>query len=459
MLGKISREEIERIQKDAKQKGVQFVDLEFVDLLGNPKMCEATVESLEDVLLDGTWFDGSSIEGFARIAESDMFLVPDSSTWAPLPWTGNKTARLVCDVFIDEKTPFEGDPRYVLRRQLERAAKMGFEYKVGPELEFFLFKNGNGNVCPNGCGHKDSMSILQVHDNAGYFDLATRDEAVELRQEMVPALEKMGMKIERSHHEVAQGQHEIDFTYGNALPIADAVLTYKTTVKTLSKKYGLYASFMPKPVYGINGSGMHVHQSLWSGSKNLFYDGSDPYWLSQTAKYFMAGILEHARGLAAITNPTVNSYKRLVPGYEAPVYVCWGRINRSALIRIPRNLVGKEKGTRIECRFPDPSCNPYLAFAAMLAAGLDGIERKLEPSKPVEERVYGYEEDKRRNLGIKNLPGSLEEATIEFANDKVIRNALGEHVSERLLTVFKKDWDAYKTQVTPWEKERYYGVV
>ncbi|MEM4634041.1 MAG: glutamine synthetase family protein, partial [Candidatus Anstonellaceae archaeon] len=379
MIGDIKQDEVERLLSDARSKGVQFVDLEFVDILGNPKMCEVTVERLEDVLTSGTWFDGSSIEGFARIAESDMFLVPDTSTWATLPWTNNRTARLICDVYIDEKTPFLGDPRNVLKRQLEKASKKGYEYKVGPELEFFIFK-GNGS------------DEVQVHDNAGYFDLATRDAAFELRQEMVPALEKMGMKIERSHHEVAQGQHEIDFTYGNALPIADSVLTYKTTVKTLSKKYGLYASFMPKPIYGINGSGMHVHQSLWDKDKNLFYDPKNEYWLSDTALHFLAGIIAHARALAAITNPTVNSYKRLVPGYEAPVYICWGRINRSALIRIPRNLAGKEKGTRIECRFPDPSCNPYLAFAAMLAAGLDGIEKKLEPPQPVEERVYGYEE-------------------------------------------------------------------
>lgn len=448
MLGGVTSEEIGRVLNDAKQKGVEFIDLEFVDMLGSPKMCEITVERLEDALTSGTWFDGSSIEGFARIAESDMFLVPDTSTWAPLPWTANKTARIICDVYVDEKTPFPGDPRSILKRQLSRAEKMGFEYKVGPELEFFIFKGMNGE-----------QGAAQMHDNAGYFDLATRDEAVELRQEIVPALEKMGMKIERSHHEVAQGQHEIDFTYGNALPIADAVLTYKTTVKTLSKKYGLYASFMPKPVFGINGSGMHVHQSLWKDGKNLFYDGSNEYWLSKTAMHFLAGIMQHSRALAAVTNPSVNSYKRLVPGYEAPVYICWGRINRSALIRIPRNLVGKEKGTRIECRFPDPSCNPYLAFAAMLAAGLDGIERKLEPPKPVEERVYGYEEEKRRVLGIKTLPASLEEASRELASDKVVAEALGTHATERLLTIQKKDWDGYSTQVTPWEKERYFGVL
>jgi len=452
MLGNVNREEIGRILEDAKKKGVQFVDLEFVDVTGMPKMCEITVGRLEDTLSDGTWFDGSSIEGFARISESDMFLVPDTSTWAPLPWTGNRTARIICDVYVDEKTPFAGDPRSVLKRQLARAAEMGFEYKVGPELEFFIFKGFDG-------GDPSAPNAARVHDNAGYFDLATRDAAVELRQEIVPALESMGMKIERSHHEVAQGQHEIDFTYGNALPIADAVLTYKTTVKTLSKKYGLYASFMPKPRFGINGSGMHVHQSLWKDGRNLFYDGSDPYWLSGLARNFLAGIMEHARGLAAITNPTVNSYKRLVPGYEAPVYVCWGRINRSALIRIPRNLVGKEKATRIECRFPDPSCNPYLTFAAMLAAGLDGVERKLEPPAPVEERVYGYEEEKRKTLGIGTLPGSLEEAGAAFAADKVLVEGLGSQVAEKLLAIQKKDLDAYRMQVTQWEMERYFGVL
>lgn len=450
MLGNITVEEKERIFADAKQKGVQFVDLEFVDILGMPKMCEITLDGLHDVLEHGSWFDGSSIEGFARISESDMFLVPDTSTWAVLPWSGGKTARLICDVYMDEKTPFAGDPRQVLKRQLARAAKMGYEYKVGPELEFFIFKGANG----------EGVSAAQVHDNAGYFDLSTRDEAFELKQEMIPALEKMGMKIEKSHHEVAQGQHEIDFMYGDALSIADAVVTYKTTVKTLSKKYGLYATFMPKPVFGINGSGMHVHQSLWKGEENAFYDAKDAvYCLSETAKQFIAGIMEHSRALTAVTNPSVNSYKRLVPGYEAPVYICWGRVNRSALIRVPRALAGRGKATRIECRFPDPSCNPYLAFAAMLAAGLDGIERKLVAPKPVEERVYGYEEDKRALLGIKTLPGSLVEAGKEFAADKVLTEALGPHVSEKLLKIQREDWNGYKTQVTPWEMERYFGVL
>lgn len=450
MLGDIPESEKLRLLEDAKRNGVEFVDLEFVDILGTPKMCEVTVSRLKDVLEDGTWFDGSSIEGFARIAESDMFLVPDTSSWAVLPWTGGKTARLICDVYVDEKTPFSGDPRSVLKKQLARAKMMGFDYKVGPELEFFLFKgmNGGGN-----------FEAVQVHDNAGYFDLATRDAAFDLRQEIVPALEKMGLRIERSHHEVAQGQHEIGFFYGDALAIADSVMTYKTTVKTLSKKYGLYASFMPKPVYGINGSGMHVHQSLWKDGKNAFFDASKPYTLSDTALSFIAGIMDHARALAAITNPTVNSYKRLVPGYEAPVYICWGQINRSALIRIPRNLAGREKGTRIECRFPDPSCNPYLAFAAMLAAGLDGIERKLVPPKAVEERVYGYEEDKRKLLGIGTLPGALIEASHELEKNPVIRAAMGEHLTTMLVKAQKSDWDGYKTQVTQWEKERYFGVL
>jgi glutamine synthetase len=450
MQGSISEPEKERIISDAKAKGVEFVDLEFVDIQGTPKMCEVTASRLKDVLEDGTWFDGSSIEGFARIAESDMFLVPDTSTWAVLPWTQNKTARLICDVYVDENTPFAGDPRQVLKRQLARAKNMGFEYKVGPELEFFLFKGGNGEADPE---------KMQVHDNAGYFDLATRDAAFELRQEIVPALEKMGLKIERSHHEVAQGQHEIGFFYGDALAIADSVMTYKTTVKTLAKKYGLYASFMPKPVFGINGSGMHVHQSLWINGKNAFYDKADSHQLSAEAKHFIAGIMAHAQGLAAVTNPSVNSYKRLVPGYEAPVYICWGRINRSALIRIPRALGGNEKASRIECRFPDPSCNPYLAFAAMLAAGLDGMEKKLAAPAPVEERVYGYEEDKRKLLGIGTLPGSLEGASRAFESDKVLREAMGEHLSSMLLKVQKNDWDGYKTQVTPWEKERYFGVL
>jgi glutamine synthetase len=447
-MWEIKQEEIDRIVEDAKKNEIEFVDLEFVDVLGNPKMCEITAQKLEDTLKEGIWFDGSSIEGFVRIAESDMFLVPDTKTWAILPWA-KKTARIICDVYVDEKTPFIGDPRYILKDNLKKAKEKGFEYKVGPELEFFIFKGINGG----------GIEQLRLHDSAGYFDLATRDEATELRKEIVPCLEKMGMKIERSHHEVAQGQHEIDFTYGDALTIADAVMTYKTTVKILSKKYGLYASFMPKPIYGINGSGMHVHQSLWNEKGNAFFDEKNEYRLSKTAFYFIGGIFKHAKALTAITNPTVNSYKRLVPGYEAPVYICWGRVNRSALIRIPRNLEGKEKKTRIECRFPDPSCNPYLAFAAMLAAGLDGIENKIEPPNPVEERVYGYEEDKRKMLGIDVLPSTLKQATEEFEKDYVLKKAMGPHASEKLKVIQERDWKEYSTRITEWEKDRYFWVL
>jgi len=283
--------------------------------------------------------------------------------------------------------------------------------------------------------------------------------AVDLRREIVPALEAMGLKIEMGHHEVAPGQHEIDFRYGEALSIADSVLTYKTTVKTLARKYGLHASFMPKPVFGINGSGMHVHQSLWKGGENAFYDANDAYLLSDTAKHYIAGILHHARALSAVTNPTVNSYKRLVPGYEAPVYVCWGRINRSALIRIPRALAGKPGGTRAEVRFPDPSANPYLAFAAMLAAGLDGIAKKMEPPKPIEENVYHFDDRKLSELYIKTLPGSLKEAMDELAKDEVVKNALGKHVYESLAAIQQADWDEYRLSVSDWEKKRYFPVL
>jgi len=451
MLDQISEGEKQRLLDDVKEKGIQFIDLEFVDVLGNPKMCEITSKMLEHALEEGLWFDGSSIEGFARIFESDMFLVPDTKTYAPLPWTNGKVARIICDVHHDEKTVFEGDPRYVLKRQLEKAKEMGFELKVGPELEFFVFKAGNGS------GIEPHTAV--VHDDAGYFDLATKDMAVDLRREIVPALEAMGLKIEMGHHEVAPGQHEIDFRYGEALSIADSVLTYKTTVKTLARKYGLHASFMPKPVFGINGSGMHVHQSLWKGGENAFYDANDAYLLSDTAKHYIAGILHHARALSAVTNPTVNSYKRLVPGYEAPVYVCWGRINRSALIRIPRALAGKPGGTRAEVRFPDPSANPYLAFAAMLAAGLDGIAKKMEPPKPIEENVYHFDDRKLSELYIKTLPGSLKEAMDELAKDEVVKNALGKHVYESLAAIQQADWDEYRLSVSDWEKKRYFPVL
>jgi glutamine synthetase len=391
------------------------------------------------------WFDGSSIEGFVRVFASDMFLKPDMGTLAVLPWTGGKVARVICDVYDDKKRPFEGDPRYVLRRMLAKAAEKGFTYSVGPELEFFLFKNGE--------------SRMQAHDEAGYFDLGNRDMASEVRRDVVLNLEKMGLAVEMAHHEAAPGQHEIDFKYGPALGIADWVLTYKTTVKTAARRFGLYASFMPKPLFGVNGSGMHVHQSLWKGKENAFFDEKDRYNMSQVSKQFIAGQLRHARALSAVVAPTVNSYKRLVPGYEAPVYICWGKINRSALIRVPKYSEGKRGASRCEFRASDPSANPYLVFATLLAAGLDGIEKKLEPPESVEQNVYHLKQEELAKRGIPTLPGSLKEAVDELSLDRVLREALGHHVFEKLTEAQLGDWNDYRRQVSEWEVKRYFNVL
>ncbi|MFQ6136209.1 MAG: glutamine synthetase family protein [Candidatus Hydrothermarchaeales archaeon] len=436
----------EKILKDVKKNGVKFLALRFVDILGKAKTCEIPVNRMEDALNYGFWFDGSSIEGFVRIHESDMFLRPDIKTYAIVPWTDNKVARMICDVYIDDKHPFEGDPRYNLKRVLKEAEKMGFKYKVGPEIEFFMFKESDS-------------TIPQTHDFAGYFDLAPMDLAVEIKREVAPALESVGINIEMSHHEVAPGQHEIDFRYDDAIAIADDVLTYKNILKRVAQKYGLFASFMPKPIYGINGSGMHVHQSLWKAGKNAFFDENDEYRLSTIAKGFIAGQLHHAKALAGVVAPTVNSYKRLVPGYEAPVYICWARINRSALIRIPRYVKGKEDATRGELRCPDPSCNPYLAFVAMLQAGLDGIKNKTPLPEPVEEDVYEFDDRKLAEFYIKTLPSSLEEATIELEKSNVMKKALGPHIHEKLIKVQKEDWNEYKIQVTKWELDRYCRIL
>ena len=443
MKGKKNGAEVVR---ELKKCGVEFVDLEFVDIMGTVKACEITVEKMAEATDDGLWFDGSSIEGFARIYESDMFLKPDLATYAVLPWTGGKVARFICDVYDEKRKPFAGDPRHVLKRVLKRAKDKGFEYMVGPELEFFLFKNGGS-------------AGLETHDKASYFDLGNLDMAADVRREVVTSLEAMGLKIEMSHHEVAPGQHEIDFRYGNALSIADWVLTYKTAVKTAAKRFGLYASFMPKPLFGVNGSGMHVHQSLWKDKHNVFFDEKDVYNLSAVARHFIAGQLKHARALSAIVAPTINSYKRLVPGYEAPVYICWGRINRSALVRVPRYSEGKRSATRCEFRAPDPSANPYLAFAAMLAAGLDGIEKKLQPPTPVEENVYHLGNEELEKRGIPTLPHSLRDAITELEQDPVLREAIGEHVFEKLTTAQIEDWRDYKKQVTEWETKRYFHIL
>jgi len=439
--------EKEEILKEVKKRGTKFVDLQFVDILGVAKCTEIPIARLETALDEGIWFDGSSIEGFARIHESDMLLKPDSNTFSILPWTEGKVARIICDIHKDEKTPFEGDPRYILKKQLGKAKEMGFDFFVGPELEFFFFKE-------NGTENK-----MEVHDKAGYFDLAPVDMSSEVKREVSLYLEEMGLKVEMLHHEVAPGQHEIDFRYGDALGIADSVMTYKHVVKTIAAKHGLFASFMPKPVFGINGSGMHTHQSLWKDGKNAFADESNEYKLSKEALFYISGIMEHARAFSAVTAPIVNSYKRLVPGYEAPVYICWARINRSALIRVPRDIKGKLSGIRIEVRCPDPSCNPYLAFSVMLASGLDGIREKKEPPKPVEENLYHFDDEKLRKFYIKTLPGSLGEALEEMEKDKVVGEALGEHVFSKFIEAKKGEWDEYRIQVTEWEKKKYFDVL
>jgi glutamine synthetase len=436
--------------KLAEERNLRFVSLQFTDIVGHVKSVQVPMHQLEEAAEHGKWFDGSSIEGFARIAESDMFLVPDLDTFAEIPWEAGGSdistgsARVICDVFTPNGDPFPGDPRGVLRRQMDRAKTLGFTFNTGPELEFFLLRRENGDIEP------------LPHDAAGYFDLS-EDLGTEVRKEMMNALEGFGIKVETAHHEVATGQHEIDFQYADALRTADNAVTFKTTLKAVAATKGLYATFMPKPFFGINGSGMHTHQSLWDDKrgKNAFSDPKDPYGLSTTARQYIAGILEHARGMIAVLAPLVNSYKRLVPGYEAPVYVGWARINRSALIRIPQHSKGQVNSVRIELRCPDPSSNPYLAFAAMLAAGLDGIERKLTPPDPVEENLYHLDAAKLESRKIRQLPGTLREALDELSRDDVIRDALGEHIFERFVEAKTEEWDEYRMQVSAWEVDRY----
>jgi len=442
----------------AEEARVRFVSLQFTDIMGVVKNVHIPFHKFGDAVDHGLWFDGSSIEGFARIHESDMFLDPDLETFGVIPWErgDNATAKVICDVYTPDGEPFAGDPRGVLRKQLQRARELGFTYKTGPELEFFMLRRASETA--NGKNGTGALPVVEPlpHDAAGYFDLTT-DEAANVRKEMVEALEELGIVVEASHHEVAIGQHEIDFKYDDAMRTSDNAVTFRTTLKAIAQRHGLYATFMPKPFHGINGSGMHCHQSLWSpdGKTNLFHDASDEYQLSQVARAFMAGLLAHARGMIAILAPLVNSYKRLVPGYEAPVYISWARINRSALIRIPQASRGRPEATRLELRCPDPSCNPYLAFAAMLAAGLDGIQRKLELARPVEENLYHFDDTMIRKQGVRTLPASLEEALDEFSNDEVIQTALGPHVCEWFLEAKRAEWNEYRTQVTDWERARY----
>ena len=435
---------------EAKSKGVRFVQLQFTDIIGHVKAVTIPIHQLEGSVKHGTWFDGSSIEGFTRIAESDQYLMPDMRTFAEIPWQRGDgprgTARVICDVFTPRGEPFVGDPRYVLRRQVDRARKLGYIVNMGPELEFFLFRRDeDGKVAP------------LPHDLAGYFDFST-DLAGEVRQDMVDALEAFGIRVEAAHHEVAAGQHEIDFEYADAIQTADNALTFKFTLKAIAQQHGLYATFMPKPIHGINGSGMHTHQSLFSiaESRNAFADADSSYGLSPLAKSYMAGILAHARGMIAVLAPLVNSYKRLVPGYEAPTYLTWGRTNRSALIRVPMVSPGKSiEGTRVEVRCPDPSSNTYLAFAAMVAAGLDGVEKGLTLSEPVEESLFEMDAATIAAKSIKELPGTLGEALEELSRDEVVREALGDHVYNHFVEAKRAEWDEYRTQVSDWEVERY----
>ncbi len=430
-----------------KADGVSFISLQFTDIIGNIKSVTIPVGRLEEALERGVWFDGSSIYGFARICEADMFLVPDPNTYRVLPWShaDRLRARLLCDVHGPDGDPFVGDPRTVLKRAVAQMEELGYTMNCGPELEFFLFNQNSGGA-----------TQAVPNDVVGYFDFSPRDKAQVVRSDIVKALEAMGMEVEASHHEVAAGQHEIDFKYADALTAADNAISFKYTVKAVAATYDLFATFMPKPVFGVNGSGMHVHQSLLNADgQNVFYDAKGLFRLSDVAQHFIAGQLAHAKALAAVVAPTVNSYKRLVPGYEAPVYICWAQLNRSAMIRIPRYSPGREDSTRAELRCPDPSCNPYLAFAAMLAAGLDGIKNKLSPPSPVSDDVYGYSPAELSEHEIETLPGTLGDALEALAADKVIRNALGEHVYEVFHRAKSAEWDEYRIQVTEWERERY----
>ncbi len=440
---------IEKIEA-AKASGIRFIQLQFTDIIGHVKAVTIPIHQLEGSVRHGTWFDGSSIEGFTRIAESDQYLMPDMSTFAEIPWQKGAgprgTARVICDVFTPNGQPFVGDPRGVLRRQVERAAKLGYIVNTGPELEFFLLRRDeNGAITP------------LPHDQAGYFDFST-DLAQEIRQDMVDALEAFGIRVEAAHHEVAAGQHEIDFEYSDALATADNAITFKFALKAIAQQHGLYATFMPKPIHGINGSGMHTHQSLYSiaENRNAFADASNAYGLSDVARSYMAGILAHARGMSAVLAPLVNSYKRLVPGYEAPTYLTWGRTNRSALIRVPMVSPGKSiEGTRAEVRCPDPSSNTYLAFAVMIAAGLDGVEKGLQLGDPVEESLFEMDAATIAAKGIRELPGTLGEAIVELEADPVVRDALGDHVFNHYVEAKRAEWDEYRTQVSDWEVERY----
>jgi len=437
---------VEDVKKIVKDRNVSFIQFWFVDVLGILKSFHVAPSELEEGLVEGMGFDGSSIEGFARIEESDMIAKPDPTTFQFLPWRGTErpVGRVFCDIINPDGTPYEGDPRYALKRVLKKATDMGYTFYTGPELEFFYFENN------------EKPTII---DKAGYFDARPIDRGSDLRRETIFAMQDMGIQVEYSHHEVAPSQHEIDMRYDEALAMADKTMTMRVLVKEIARQHGYYATFMPKPIFGQNGSGMHVHQSLFAGNRNAFYDASDKYHLSKIGKHYIAGILKHSREITAVLNQWVNSYKRLVPGYEAPVYISWARRNRSALVRLPMYKPGKEKATRIEFRSPDPACNPYLAFAVMLAAGLKGIEKEYPLSEPVEEDIYEFTPEKRRKMKIDELPGSLFEAVSLVEKSQLVREALGDHIFNKFIENKKIEWDRYRVHVSEYEIEKYLPIM
>jgi len=437
--------EVKKVLEQVKKDNIKFITLQFTDLLGVIKELIIPVEQLEDASRNGVWFDGSSVEGFARIQESDLFLKPDMATYAVVPWLteNGKTARLICDIYRSDGKPFEGDPRFILKQAVAEAEKEGFEYNVGPEPEFYLFR-------------ADDENRTSPIDYGSYFDLSSH-EGYKAIKKIIAALENFGIKVETSHHEVGLGQYEIDFHYGPCLDIADKVVTLKYTAKKIAQMHGLHATFMPKPIMDAAGSGMHIHQSLFDTKTkaNAFYEEGGKYNLSKVAYNFIAGQIKHINSMCAILCPTVNSYKRLVSGYEAPVYITWAAMNRSALLRIPKWFRAKSEAARIELRCPDPACNPYLAFAVMLKAGLDGIKNNLQPPEPVEENIYTLDDESlvKKNIGV--LPTSLLEALDELKKDKLMKDVLGEHLFERYIDVKAKEWDEFKKQVTTWEIDTY----
>lgn len=439
---KTRNEVFEAIQKH----DVKFIWLWFTDILGRLKSFAISVDELDGAFNEGMGFDGSSILGFARIDESDMLAKPDPNTFQIIPWSSKKNiaARMFCDILQPGDTPYEGDPRYVLKKNLNDLKKDGYTFYLGPELEYFYFKSDKNP---------------ETLDEGGYFDLTTLDAGSNLRRDTILTLEAMGVESEYSHHEVSPSQHEIDLRYVDALTMADSVMTYRIVVKEVARRHGCYATFMPKPIYGVNGSGMHTHQSLFKDGKNAFFDPEDEYHLSDTGKWYLAGLLRHAPEITSVTNQWINSYKRLVPGYEAPVYVSWARRNRSTLVRVPMYKPGKAQATRVELRNPDPACNPYLAFSVMLAAGLAGIKNKYELPPPTEEDVYNMSKLEMEKKGIKPLPGSLIEAITLTEKSELVRRALGDHIFNNFITSKKVEWDRYCVQVTEWELKEYLSVL